>query len=299
MSGGILLVGTISNVDSTIERELKVILRALGSFKNIEIFLVESDSSDNTLEVLRKIQKKDSRLTFISKGHLRQHFPNRIERIAYCRNVYVEFIKKNLQEYHWQYVAVADLDGMNKRLRRKAIDSCFKTDIKWDGIMANQKYGYYDIYALRAEKWVETDCFSELQKLKNSSPQPKVYQNSIVNFIINFNHFDNLRDIAIFSKMRVIPRTNAPIKVESAFGGFAIYKSSVFLKSDYESLNYKESEHVEFHRKLIKIGFNFFIKPDLINNNFNSYNISKFKAIRFLLELRKVWQRFTLNSVKN
>lgn len=185
---------------------------------------------------------------------------------------------------------------MNKKLKRKAIDNCFKTDIKWDGIMANQKCGYYDIYALRAKNWVETDCFSELQKLKSSSPPPKVYQNNVVSFFTNFNYYDNLRNIAIFSKMRVIPRSNRPIKVESAFGGFAIYKSSVFLKSDYESLNYKESEHVEFHRKLTNIGFNFFIRPDLINNNLNSYNISRFKAIRLLRELRKVWESFILNS---
>jgi len=296
VSGGILLVGTVSNVALTIERELKVVLKALGSFNNIEIFLVESDSSDDTLEVLRKTQKKDPRLTFISKGRLSQHFPNRIERIAYCRNLYVEFIKKNLEKSHWQYVAVADLDGMNKKLKRKAIDNCFKTDINWDGIMANQKCGYYDIYALRAKNWVETDCFSELQKLKSSSPPPKVYQNNVVSFFTNFNYYDNLRNIAIFSKMRVIPRSNRPIKVESAFGGFAIYKSSVFLKSDYESLKYKESEHVEFHRKLTNIGFNFFIRPDLINNNLNSYNISRFKAIRLLRELRKVWESFILNS---
>ena len=171
MSGGILLVGTISNVASTIERELKVILRALGSFKNIEIFLVESDSSDNTLEVLRKIQKKDSRLTFISKGHLRQQFPNRIERIAYCREVYVEFVKNNYQARRWSFIAVADIDGMNFKLSKKGIKSCFDAKLEWDGIMANQRYGYYDIYALRHADWSSCNCSEQQLNLEQNLPQ--------------------------------------------------------------------------------------------------------------------------------
>ena len=289
MLSNILLVGTVSNVAKTIEKELETVIKALDSFDKIDIFLVESDSSDNSVEILKRIQQGNKNFTFITKGHLSNRYPNRIARIAYCRNIYVEFIKKNLDTNLWQYVAVADLDGMNKKLKRKAIDTCFKTKVKWDGIMANQKYGYYDIYALRARGWAETDCFSELQKLKILNPKLKVSQNSIVNFISNFNYFDNLRNIAIFSKMRIIARKSPPIKVESAFGGFAIYKSHVFLNSDYKSLNYEESEHVEFHKKLTKIGFSFFINPALINNNFNSYNISKFKAVRFLRELRKIY----------
>ena len=288
MLSNILLVGTVSNVAKTIEKELETVIKALGCFDKIEIFLVESDSSDNSVEILKRIQQSNENFTFVSKGHLSNRYPNRIARIAYCRNIYVEFIKKNLGTNHWQYVVVADLDGMNKKLKRKAIETCFKTEVKWDGIMANQKYGYYDIYALRARGWVETDCFSELQKLKILNPKLKVSQNSIVNFISNFNHFDNLRKIAIFSKMRIIAKKSPPIKVESAFGGLAIYKSHVFLNSDYESLNYGESEHVEFHKKLTEMGFSFFINPALINNYFNSYNISKFKAVRFLRELRKI-----------
>jgi len=289
MQKNIILVGTVSNVAKTIEKELRTVLKALESFDKIEIFLVESDSNDNSVEILKRIQKGNKNFTFVTKGRLSNKYPNRIARIAYCRNIYVQFIKENFDESRWQYVAVADLDGMNKKLTRNAVDTCFKTDIKWDGIMANQKYGYYDIYALRALNWVEADCFSELKKLKCVSPNPKVFQNSLTNFISNFNHFDNLREIAIFSKMRTIARNSPLIKVESAFGGFAIYKSKVFLKSDYKSPNYEESEHVIFHRKLIKIGYSFFINPDMINNNFNSYNISKFKAVRFVRELRKIW----------
>lgn len=291
MRDKILLVGIISNVAKTIEKEVDTVVKALDSFRKIQMFLVESDSSDNTIQILNIVSQKYENFSFTTMGQLSNIYPNRIARIAYCRNIYVDFIRQNFQRSKWQYVAVADLDGMNKNLKRMAVDSCFETEIKWDGIMANQKNGYYDIYALRAKNWVETDCFYELENLKKSSPQPKIFKNRLINLFFNFNHFDNLRNQAIFSKMKVISKTTKPIKVESAFGGFAIYKTAVFLKSDYNSSNYKESEHVEFHKKLTKLGFNFFINPKLINNNFNSYNISKFKTIRFIRELRKAWQK--------
>lgn len=287
MSGGILLVGTISSVASTIERELKVILRALNSFKNIEIFLVESDSSDNTLEVLRKIQKKDSRLIFISKGHLRQQFSNRIERIAYCREVYVEFIKSNYQARKWSFVAVADIDGMNFKLSKKGIQSCLDAKLEWDGMMANQRYGYYDIYALRADGWVENDCFSRLQELKNSVAPPKMSKLKIINFIKLYIHFDNLRKIAIYRNMKVLRIKNGLVPVISAFGGFAIYRTDVFLTSSYKSNDYHQSEHVNFHLLNSSKHRRFFINPSLINNNFNEYNLNKHGAIRILREIKK------------
>ena len=96
MRSNILLVGTVSNVAKTIEKELETVIKALDFFDKIEIFLVESDSSDNSVEILKRIQQGNKNFTFVTKGHLSNRYPNRIARIAYCRNIYVEFIKKNL-----------------------------------------------------------------------------------------------------------------------------------------------------------------------------------------------------------
>ena len=35
--------------------------------------------------------------------------------------------------------------------------------------------------------------------------------------------------------MKIIPKKSEYIKVQSAFGGFALYKSEVFLKNDYKN----------------------------------------------------------------
>jgi hypothetical protein len=166
MDRKLLLVGVISNVSKTIEKELRIVLKSLSSFDDITIFLVESDSNDETVQILKNIQSTTQNFSFVSKGKLSKILPNRIERIAFCRNVYVDFIRNNYKKYLWGHVAVADLDGMNFKINKKGIDSCFKVNKKWDGLMANQPYGYYDIYALRASGWVEYDCFLELSKVR-------------------------------------------------------------------------------------------------------------------------------------
>ena len=90
MNQKILLVGVISNVSKTLERELKIVLKSLSSFETIQVFLVESDSNDETVRVLKKIQSSNQNFTYISKGQLSAKLPNRVERIAFCRNIYVD-----------------------------------------------------------------------------------------------------------------------------------------------------------------------------------------------------------------
>ena len=287
MNKKILLVGTVSNVAKTIEKELRVVLKALSVFDFVEVFLVESDSTDETVKILENIALNNSNIKFIARGKLSVKYPHRIARIAYCRNIYVKYNRDNNDVGKWDYVAVADLDGMNLKLKKRGIKSCFETNIDWDGVMANQKFGYYDLYALRASGWVEGDCFEELEIVKKNTELPKQSINKFLNFIINFRHFDKLRKLVIYDRMKVLRKESGFIKVNSAFGGFAIYKSEVFVKSGYD-INREEkivSEHIYLHTNLSNMKF--YINPQLINNNANIYNLNKLKILRFSRGLRK------------
>lgn len=287
MTQKILLVGVISNVSKTLERELKIVLKSLSSFESIQIFLVESDSKDETVRVLKKIQSSNRNFTYISNGNLSAKLPNRIERIAFCRNLYVNFIRDNYKKYLWSYVAVADLDGMNFKITKRGVDSCFKINTKWDGLMANQTYGYYDIYALRAKNWVEYDCFLELSKVKKETIPPKVSKYKLMNFLILFNHYDKIRKKIIFDKMLILKKNLGLIKVDSAFGGFAIYKADIFFDSDYQLTDSFSSEHVSFHTSKANLQKYFYINTEMVNNRLNEYNLNKFFLIRFLREFKK------------
>jgi len=290
--GKILLVGTVSNVARSIEDELNVVLKALSIFKGVEVYLVESDSIDSTTEILGQMKKTHENFDFVSKGMLSKKFPNRIDRISYCRNTYVEHIRENYETQRWNYIAVADLDGMNFKLTSKGVKSCFTNDLNWSGIMANQKNGYYDLYALRAQNWVEEDIFKQLDRLKRNLALPKRYKNSFFDFLSNFYHYDRLRQEVIYSKMINIKKNSAFINVFSAFGGFAIYKPEVFFNSDYSiTPNSFESEHIAFHLNAGKIGGDFYINPKLINSSINEYNLNKYRILRLARELKKYYHR--------
>lgn len=285
----ILLVGTVSNVAKTLDKELKVVLKALSVFNNVDIFLVESDSDDQTTKVLNEIKLTTKNFNFITLGQLRKTYPNRLERIAQCRNVYVKYIREQYSISRWNCIAVADLDGMNFRLKKRGIISCLESKLNWDGIMANQKFGYYDVFALRAENWVEKDCFEEVNFFKKTLVPPPTYKSKIKGFFTNFNHYDKIRQLCIYDKMKRLNSKDGLIKVTSAFGGFALYKPNVFLQTEYASVNGVESEHVYLHKIAGEQEFKFYINPRLINNYFNAYNINKYYIVRFLREIRKLF----------
>ena len=281
MVSSILLVGTVSNVGQSIEKELNIVLQALARFQEVQVFLVESDSTDNTTEVLGKLKQNNSNFNYVSMGNLKESMPNRIERLTFCRNIYVEEIRLRKLNNLPMYVAVADLDGMNYKLNNKSVDSCFN-QLEWDVVAANQIEGYYDIYALRAQNWQDKDCFKELDELRLRIVSPKDSRLNLFQKIKYFKLNEQAKHRAIYSKMVKI-KVNSPwVKVESAFGGFAIYRSIIFLKHNYSrpTQDYIESEHVIIHRKLVKDGFSIYINPSLINARWNIYNLNKYFLIR-------------------
>jgi hypothetical protein len=284
----VLVVGTVSNVARTLKKEVMIVLKALSIFNSVDVCLIESDSNDNTVQVLETLKFEIPKFEYISCNKLRNEIPTRIERIRYCRNIYTQYIRKNYQKKKWSYILVVDFDGMNFALSKKSVLSCFNYETKWDGLMANQRFGYYDIQALRSKGWVESDCYIELKKAKDDSVFLKIRGAGFINFVRAFYHFDAFRKKYIYDHMKIIKKNSGLVPIDSGFGGLALYRPWVFLNHDYKSRggNIIESEHVDFHLVAKKYGAEFFINPSLINNYFNIYNINKFKIIRFAREIK-------------
>jgi hypothetical protein len=290
----ILLVGTVSNVEKSLEYDLTKVLDALSAFTKISVFLVESDSIDRTCELLADLASRINNFSFVSLGNLKSTIPDRIDRIRYCRNRYVSYIRNTPINNLSAYIAVADLDGMNKALSSKAVLTSFiHTD--WDVVLSNQKFGYYDIYALRHEEWQPNDCFTDLEGLKQKIPFEKFNKTNFIGRLRLNWAYDRARNRAIYSKMIRIRRNSPWIQVNSGFGGFAIYKSHLFLEHDYSTNNLlvKESEHVALHSKIVNSGGKIFINPALINSNKNTHNVNRFFVVR---EFRRLIRN---NKVKN
>ena len=161
----VLVVGTVSNVGHVINREVQKVLRAVEPHAQVEFYLVESDSTDSTVKELTRIRTDNKRFEFVSLGNLSQDIVNRVERIRFCRNNYIHFIRSSHQECGWDFIIVADLDGMNRKLSCRGVGTSFSSTLEWSGCFANQKKGYYDLYALRCKNWVSENIFSEYQLL--------------------------------------------------------------------------------------------------------------------------------------
>ncbi len=278
----IIFVGTVCNVSRTIESELRTVLEAFSDFLIHAVYLVESDSSDNTSEVIGALMESVPQIQLEELGDLKSAFPDRINRIRFCRNRYVDFLRLSIEINKVDYVAVVDLDGMNCNLTQSAVRSCFiRSD--WDVVLSNQTGGYYDLLALRHSEWCPGDILADLRVEQMNINHSRLPRYAIAARLKRRLAFDRARKKAIYSKMKVIPTKSDWVEVESGFGGLAIYRANLFLDCDYSLEDQDclgESEHVSLSRKIRAKGGKIFINPAFVNNRWNTYNVNRFFIVR-------------------
>ena len=240
-------------------------------FSQVKFFIVESDSIDNSATVMSQIYKRKGNVQFVSLGKLSTEFPERINRLRYCRNHYVSFIRKTPTEDKPDFIMVVDYDIKNRALNLSPLRNLILEDW-WDGLFINQKGPYYDIYALRKKGWVEDDCFKTYQELALKMPTREAKKK------------------AIWSQMRRIPLDEELIEVDSAFGGLGVYRREVFENFDYKLTSEKdigESEHVSLHKKIVDSGGRLFIVPEMTNFSYAPHNLAAYNVFRSIDRLLK------------
>lgn len=286
----IVLAGTISNVSTVIEHDLRRIQQALSDSILTHIILVESDSIDSTLEVVQKLAELDTRIEIISLGTLKNVIADRVERIRHCRQVYVERLREIQQLENLDYVVIADLDGMNSKIKRSDVNFSLKCG-GWDVALSNQWFGYYDIFALRHPVWMPTNCFEDYHQARFDFMKMRKYRLGKLDPLLDYFFLDRLKVKYVYSRMLKISKSSQPIEVESGFGGFGIYKASVFVDCDYSIMSEQElgeCEHISFSRQIRQKGYKIVIHPWLFNSYWNTYNVNKISMIRHLRALRRV-----------
>ena len=265
-SKSILVTGIARDVAKILPKEIIRIEKKMNNiFELVNFLVIESDSKDNTKKVLEDIKNKRNNFNYKSLGITESTLPNRIQRLAFCRNTYVKEIRENKLYNNIDFVALVDFDIKNNRLRLNELKKLI-SEHNWSAIFANQTGLYYDIYALRKKGWVENDCFTEYMQFSMSMSS------------------QDAKELAIWSKMRKIRKNSPLIPVDSAFGGLGIYRKNIFMKFDYslspEQLH--ESEHVSLHKKITDSNGLLFIAPNMTNFSWGTHNLSRFKLLRML-----------------
>ena len=247
----IIIAGAICNAS----REIPLIFKNIESiskiFSKVKCILVESDSADNTIEVLKGIKDKytDIDIEVFSFGNLRSKIPYRTGRIATARNFYLDRVESDYLDY--DYLLVLDFNESNTdELDINGVISNFNYD-DWDMICANQEQIYYDLWALRHPVWMPFDCWDWYD-----AP--------------SFMNRDQIHNIYVKSRFIHIDKTHKLIKVQSAFGGSAFIKIKSIQGARHSSLNERGNEACEwisFCERLNNKTSNIYINPSFINQS--------------------------------
>ncbi len=243
----IIILATARDVAKVVESQVKVFNESFRDFKELRIHIVESHSNDNTVRILKSLESKQKNFSFESISHLSDASQTRTQRISLARNKAMEYAEQYSESL--DYVVVADVDGVNSGLTRTSVISNWSNS-EWDMVAANQQLDYYDVWALRHKEFSPNDCWEDYENLCTVMPKKAAFK------------------LSVKSKMKSFVHSEGFIRVDSAFGGIAIYKSPLYFNAKYIGLTnggVPICEHVPFNLDLAENGAKLFINLDFIN----------------------------------
>jgi len=231
----LLIAGTGRDIEKYWKNTMKSLDIIFNSVDDYVCVLVESNSSDNTLQCMKGWSNNNPKRIILSLGKLEDN--SRTVRIAKSRNTYLDYFKNNLLYDTYDYLLVLDLDDrLNIEDNFKGqLESCFKIN-DWDAISSNRNKKYFDIWALRSNSEIlncNYDCWANERKILKVNK----YKKTAYRAVKNFSHLE-----------KNISRNFGFIECFSAFGGMTLYKTKSIINNRYNGNT--TCEHIEFHKGL-------------------------------------------------
>ena len=272
----IVVASIARNIGDTFHSDFARICEAFSDFKILKWVIIESNSEDHSVNVLRNYSNNHDFLQIKSLIETNVSSESRTEKLARARNEYIEILNKIEQVNEVSYLVVLDLNNLNKKLDIDSVRSCFESGNNWAAVTANQNGPYYDVWALRHKYWNDYDCWDRYEVLN------KIYGNSTL----------ALWD-SVYSRMIKISKNTSWIQVDSAFGGAAIYDTAYIKNCKYIGVgaNRKQvCEHVSFNKGILDNGGLIYINPKFINFKITDHSRRKkyFKYYNFKFYIAKL-----------
>jgi len=267
----IIVCGCTKNSANYIEKEINSILNLKQLFLSLNIVIYENDSTDNTRNLLKSMEK-NNKISLISESGIQSRLKHRTMIIAHGRNKLVEFVNS---KDTYDYMIMVDLDNIMEGFDKQGLIDAFNYDLDtWDVLTGNCKNIYYDIWALR------------LNKTKWGNDHHKIW-NKCLDYdcwgMINHRKQQGFNEMPCHIQpfQKHIPRESSLLQVDSAFGGIGIYKVSKIKNCKYYGFTrhcsckkyniplgpcaWQTCEHISFHKDMIeKYNAKIFICPQLI-----------------------------------
>jgi len=274
----VIFVGCARDCAPFIQKSLDNIKYYSSFFKESFKIIVENGSKDKTREILKSNQDKNS--LFLFEDHL-DNLKTRGLRLQTARNIIISSVKSNPKLRNYDLFINMDLDGTgNFRINKDDFIKSIKfinSQKNIGAVFANQLGTYYDMWTLRDKNLYKNDFWGEILQM--------ICAKSNYNKEISKKNLEEVQDFINKNKTISFDRSQKPIKVLSAFGGFGIYKIECIInnKKKYNgsqnllikfkdekkiNVNYQKCEHVDFNLGIIEQNYDLFILPFLINRDF-------------------------------
>ena len=251
----ILVLGVIKDGEKVFNNSKQNIQKLVRNFLDYRVIVYENNSLDNTKILYSNWANEDQKVVFLSENltssFLQNYTPRkgdfRCEFIARARNIVLQ--KAMSSEYDdFDYIMMSDLDEFEPWDVNEIINSIENPDFEWDCISAN---GSYDLYTIRSDEFrLNPELIGWSLWI---SLQPKIGR----------------LYASVLSKLDWV-------KVESAFGGLAIYRRDSIKGCSYKglfspdyvkrliSVNYRKDllykENPSFYEKIIKKNLSYLVK---------------------------------------
>jgi hypothetical protein len=251
-----VIAGCARNCGRYLRGSLALMERLAGVFEASRAIIVENGSEDETKGILKVWRERESKLgkVVLHVDEELEDVSRRTARLAMARNRYIEHIATTAVK-GYDFLIVMDLDGVNvgSRLAEEMPKACsfLRSRASPAGLFANQAGPYYDVWALRHQRWCPGDCWRQVERYA---------------CVLGWKRATRL---FVHDRQSVISPDAPPIRVRSAFGGFAIYKLSYALGARYVGIDRRGREvceHVAFNEDICRAGGELYIFPRLLNS---------------------------------
>tara|TARA_B100000242_G_scaffold161254_1_gene115133 strand:+ start:5401 stop:6285 length:885 start_codon:yes stop_codon:yes gene_type:complete len=238
----IFFCGLSKNNINSLTKNIEFILEFKNNskYKKINLLFVDSNSNDGSKDYLNKYSDEFEFFNVIHKDDL-SLINSRIEKIKICRNLCLKFIENNYKNNSLVYIPLDTDFYLFSKTSPEKLDELIDYVLQMGnnaGIFPVSEPYYYDIFALRAKRWLNINSQLIVTNLKKYI--------RVGSFIFNY--------LFIF-RYQLSPKHIELKKftVTSAFGGIGIYNLSNFdLKDKTYDVSKKSkdlySEHLFFNK---------------------------------------------------
>lgn len=235
------ICGIARNVAVALPNTLARIEKLRDMFQLADVVIYENDSTDGTDKILLEWEENariyPATVVITAKTdstiHAKDQSLARRIAMAKARNQYLKYVRRTGVEFDYIVIVDMDLDG---GWSYEGVANSFGWHEIWDGIGSNGL-----VYEL-LESGMRRLFFDSWAFRRLNHPQP--HDSAEIN-LLSYN------------------RGEAPIRVDSAFGGLAIYKGECITKTKFE---YKDDDcdHPTLNRQLAEIGKTIWLNPSMI-----------------------------------